>query len=215
MLITVTPAALNAIWTGLNAAQRSPASPWVAKCRRQAGGILKAAARDGWVGMIKAETVLIASEFGMPTGDLRTTLKLFGVTPQPVYRRPGARVTGLSGSDRIAVADFADVLMQVERLGFDTDPATLCEALRPSLQAKAFLTNAEVSVYWHDRERHRCEPVMIGTGPNLIIGRDVTTLHTVTGYRVDLYQGSDSQPTDLVATAPRWRPRRRRVGLAA
>ncbi|WP_342111264.1 hypothetical protein [Methylobacterium sp. SI9] len=165
--------------------------------------------------MIEAETVLIASGFGLPTGDLRTTLKLFGVDPQPVYRRPGTRVLGLAGSDRIAVADFADVLMQVERLGFDTASATLCEALRPSLQAKAFITNAEVSVFWHDRERHRCDPVLIGTGPNLVSGRQVTALRTATGYRVEFYQGSDGQPTDLVATAPRWRPRRRRVGLAA
>lgn len=124
-------------------------------------------------------------------------------------------MTGLAGGDRIAVADFADVLMQVERLGFDTNPEMLCEALRPSLQGKAYLTGAEVSVYWHDRERHRCEPVVLGTGPNLVCGRDVTTLQTVTGYRVDLYRGSDGRPTDLVATAPHWRPRRRRVGLAA
>lgn len=47
-------------------------------------GILKLAAQDGWVGMIEAETVLLASGFGMPTGDLRETLKLFGVAPQSV-----------------------------------------------------------------------------------------------------------------------------------
>lgn len=215
MLITMTPVALGAVWTSLTADQRSSANPRLGSCRTEAAKILKAGARDGWIGIIEAETVLMASGFGIPTGNLRETLKLFGVAPQSVFRRPGSRVTGLTGGDRVAVADFAEVLMRVERLGFDTASAMLCEALRPSLRAKTFLTNAEVSVYWHDRERHRCEPVMIGTGPNLVSGRDVTTLRTATGYRVDLYQGSDGQPTDLVATAPRWRPRRRRVGLAA
>lgn len=205
MLLTTTPAIVRSLWESLPRPGASPASRITVKCRADAVAICKKAAETGWTTLADAETVLVATGADAWTGRLRDVLTLFGAVPQWLYRRPGARVQGVVGSEHIAAADLAFFLLQVERAGFEVDPAPLCEAFVPGLKAKAYLTASELAVHWHDKERHRCEPVEIATGPNLTWGRSADTLRTSAGYKAELFHDEAGQPQAFKVTAPKWR----------
>lgn len=205
MLITTAPDVVDCLWRNLPRPGRPPVDRWAAKNRADARLICRDAARTGWCGVLEAETVLVATGADVPTIKMRDVLALFGAEPRWLYRRPGVRVQGVCGTELIAAADLAVYLLQIERAGFDVDPEPLCEALVPELKAKPYLSAAELAVYWHAQERHRCEPMELAVGPNLTWGKPAETLRTVAGYKAELFRDAAGSAQAFKVTAPRWR----------
>lgn len=94
---------------------------------------------------------------------------------------------------------------------FEINPTPLCASLRHALTSRRYLTEGELSVFWHTRERHRCEPLIISTA-STVRGSLGASCVTPSGYRAELYVGSESEPESIVVTAP---SRRRAAQIAA
>jgi hypothetical protein len=102
------------------------------------------------------------------------------------------------GTQSMRAPDIANLLIQIERLGFSVEPALLVDAIRPGLLKQRYLTNGELSVVWYGKQKHRFHSVNLwepGARP-----RDSVTVFTASGYRATALLEDD------VATALRIDP---------
>ncbi len=85
------------------------------------------------------------------------TLNLNFVT---IFEGPIKKVEDLLASRSLSIADFTQLLIGLERLGFSTMPQKFVDVLKPLLIGKKFLTNSEVSVLRYGLQ-HRKQDAMI------------------------------------------------------
>jgi hypothetical protein len=178
----------------------------------EAAEIYRQAVASGWASYIRVESLLLATDprpLGFGALTVRELLAAFEIPLQWTYHRPPRGNAGVIGIEQVMAVDLAHLLVLLEATGFAIDPAPLCEALRPQLRASKYLTAAGMSVWWHQKERHRCDPKTIATGVRKTWGRWSEEVTTSTGYRASLFRGDDGEPTALQVTAPKWRPGRR------
>lgn len=159
-------------------------------------------AASGWLSHPGLETALLAAEPRLYEIRARRLIEAFGIAGQWTYPRPDGRSTAVLGVEQIAAADVAHLLIQLERLGFAIDPAPFCAALLPALKARAYLTTAELAVFWHEREKHRTQPLVVAAGRDLAWSKPAETLRTAAGYRVEMFCGADERPVALRSVAP-------------
>jgi hypothetical protein len=72
-----------------------------------------------------------------------------------VFEGPCKKVDEVWGEPAMRASDIAQLLMEIERLGFSVSPERLTNALKSALSNQSFLTNSEVSVGWYEKQRHR------------------------------------------------------------
>jgi hypothetical protein len=127
---------------------------------------------------------------------------------RPIYRRPPYRVKECFGLQSLATIDVAVLLIQMERLGFEIDPITLAEPIAERLKKNSHLNDAELTVFWYQRERNKNAPVTLVVDPKTI-GDKAAEIRTRTNYRVELWKGPDGRPTMLQSFAPKYRASRK------
>lgn len=215
MLLTTNTGTIAALWDALNLQAKLASHRDTLRAKAELAEVIKEASKTGWVGVIEAEVLVYAAGIGLTATLDRNTLALLGAAAQSVFERPGRVPRDLWACDRISAVDLANAMMRLEEAGLLIDPAPLCEALLPALAGRKFLTAAELSVYWHARERHRRAPLILATGPNLTFGRPDAKHRTATGYRAELFRDDEGAAIALKVTAPRWRQRHPSLSLAA
>jgi hypothetical protein len=90
-----------------------------------------------------------------------------------------------------------------ERLDYETEATVLVDVLRPALLNRTRLTDAELTVYWYPRERHRCVPIILETVANIGDDRsDCRTLETQRGHRITLGTGGHPKHTSMAQGNP-------------
>lgn len=208
MLVTMPRETVEAFWRALE-------KPDMGLRPDKAAEIGRAAAGTGWIAHLEIEAAILTLDARL--GEIRVSrlLDAFGIRGQWVCSRPRPRGTFVLGVERIAAADAAHLLILLERLGFDVDPTPFCAPLLPALKARAYLTAAELAVFWHDRERHRAEPLEISAEIHPAWGKPDRTLRTAAGYRVEMLRGDDDRPSALRVTAPGRRRKRADLSEAA
>jgi len=200
-----TPRYLNELVTGLM--QEAPSRPISSRLFEQ----IKSTAATGWFFRASVEDFLLAMDprlgfMGPVNFDALTGL--FELNWRNVAYRPKANSSGVMFFDSLSAADFAELLMHLEELGFRVDPGPLVEYLLPGLKSKNLLSSAELSVFWFARVRHRGEPnsICVDTTP-LPVRSAMKEWKTSTGYRLVAMFGDDGKPVQLTAHAPRYRQR--------
>lgn len=200
MLLIVDHATVDAVWTAVCI---SDPPTWMRRCQSAVDEIVRETAKMGYVNLLEAETVIRASGLDVPIHDTEALLGVFGVPQQFVYPRPRSRVKALWGTPMIAAVDMARLMIVLERMGLPIDPAPLCDALRPALKAKAFLTSPEIAIYWHPSERGRGESVEVAIGSEMTWCKPSEKRVTATGYRASLFRDGDGRPKAVEIEPPR------------
>jgi hypothetical protein len=92
----------------------------------------------------------------------------------------------------------------MERLGFEIDPSLLVTLVSRQLKMRSHLNDAELSIFWYQRERHKKCPVVLVADPSSI-GIKVDEIKTRANYRVELWAAADGRPAMLQSFAPKYR----------
>ncbi len=121
-----------------------------------------------------------------------------------MFDRPRADSSGVMGFDETAAADFAHVLIQIERLGVAIDPSPLVEALRPALLKRPVLTRAELHVVWYAKERHRMDSIVV-KATDLFPHGEPERVKLATGYRAEIYRDRSGVIETVEVRAPKYR----------
>lgn len=194
MLTTIARETVEALWRALE-------KPAIASRPHQAAEIGPAAAAAGWIAPVEVEGVLRAQEPRLAEVRMQSIFDAFQVRRHLVYPRPKGRSSAVSGVERIAAADAAHLLIQLERLGFAVDPAPFCAPLLPALVAMSYLTAAELAVFRYDRERHRMDTLTLSAGPDLPKHDPDAMLTTAAEYRVAMFYDAEGRIIALRSVA--------------
>lgn len=200
-----TPRYLNELVTALS--EQAPSRPISSQVVEQ----IKSTAANGWFLKASVEDFLLAMDWRlglMGPVNLDALTGLFELHWRRVAYRPKANSSGVMYFDALSAADFAELLIHLEEMGFRVDPGPLVEYLAPSLKAKKLLSSAELSVFWFARVRHRGEPRTISVDITpLPVRSSMREWKTSTGYRLTAMLDDDRKPVQLTAHAPRFRHR--------
>jgi hypothetical protein len=145
------------------------------------GARFASAAEAGWVGL--SQVGALVEELGL-FGCRDELLALAQIEPQVTFYRPYGRADSAQGSNGISIAQLADFLIFLERLGLDVVPAPLVERLLPAISRQKLLTQSELNVFWYRSRRHK-EPIELTAHTAAPVVRSpLTTFTTAAGYFV-------------------------------
>lgn len=147
---------LDDLWRRLNQPSNLGRRPMRNEARR-----VGEMAREGWVLRCDVEDLLADHDertWGLDAFDLA---RAFGLAPDLVWTVHSRRQTSFVGSDRLAAADVAALLIRVERLGFEVDPTAMADAVCPTLEGRRLLTDGELTVLNWAKERHKTADIRL------------------------------------------------------
>jgi len=135
--------------------------------------------------------------------DLAATL---GLPVRYVYKQPRKSDGEVIGYSALSAADFAYLLITLERLGFVMDPEPLVRAIRPALLQQAEVTEQERQVILHAEQRHRMATMYLHNKPSERFTQlNEQKLTTSAGYKVTLQTTDLGEPLSLTVKAPKYR----------
>ena len=189
---------VDAIWRALREGPRST--------RRNALPIfLDRCGGDDAVPVYVVDDLLHDLGFG-DIANVPDALRALDVETETLFSRPSGRAQMSIGGAYVRPVEVAALLIRLERLGVDVDPEALVGALRPALAAKSRLTRAEIDIWWHDKERHRSQPVTLVADEDGVVG--AAEVRTSAGYRAEAWLAADGRAVQLWVRAPRYQRRR-------
>ena len=171
-------------------------------------------ARTGWMYRTDIEDLFLALDprlFTYGTINIERWLTLSGLRWTSVSSRPRARSTGVVCLDALSAAEIAELLILLERCGFNTNPKPLADLLLPEISSKPILTSAELSVFWFTRNRHKNAPLSLGVDESWIGTRPIKFIKLSTGYKVEVWGKDVTTITRLIITPSKYRRRQEPV----
>jgi hypothetical protein len=139
--------------------------------------------------------------------DVYALAKLFELPWSNVAHKPKKNGVRVMYFDAMAAADFAQMLIHLETLGFRVDPEPLTSRLLPAIKKRDVISSAEVSVFWYSSVRHKGSPMSVIVDTEPLPPRNKVVEWKSAGYRLVLLTGDDGAPVHLTAHAPRYRHR--------
>ncbi|MGM4922756.1 hypothetical protein AB8A31_07600 [Tardiphaga sp. 804_B3_N1_9] len=139
--------------------------------------------------------------------DIKKLCAVFELPWRRIYYLPKARSSSVSGFHALAAADVAELLIQLERLGFALDPMPLVEALMPSIKSLRRITEAQLSILWFAKNRHKMAPQALEVEGRATFATKIERLRMSSGYKAELWWGDAGEPLLLSVDAPRFRRR--------
>ncbi|MEG3791259.1 hypothetical protein V1318_14105 [Lysobacter sp. CCNWLW3] len=164
---------------------------------------------EGWIYRADAEDLLLALDHRLSShgaGDAVALASLFELPFYSVGTVPKVRANSVAMFDALGAADLAQLLIQLERLGFSTDPSTLVDGLLPAIRGKSLITSAELDILWFNRRRWKGAPAVVVARDERYkprVGRK--TWVSATGYKTELWFDQDDNPIELVVRGPKYR----------
>lgn len=170
--------------------------------------VIRHAARDGWVSFADIEDIICETDprlYGVNTKGLAEALE---IPVRSFFPRPRSTEKNVFGYSGFEIADAAALLIAMRRFGFSIDPQPLVDLSRPALKKKINLNEAELTVFWFQKERDRFAGFTIGADDKP--PRDLRQIEfvTETGHRVELCVNQDENPW-LLSVLPPKRSRKR------
>lgn len=192
-------ATIGMLWDALN---RRPTKS------QNAVPLLRRIASEGWASRADIEDIFYLCDGRLERlADIKALCSAFGLPWRTVFFAPKARSNAVSGSERLAAADVAELLIELERLGFLLDPAPLVEALLPAIKRLTRITDSEISVLWFTKCRHKMAPLVVQVDERAAGIQKSGRLKTPNGYKAEISWNADDQPVSLSVTAPKFRRR--------
>ena len=135
--------------------------------------------------------------------------EIFNIPVRYMFDRPRARAMAL-GFSGMTVADFAMLLVELERTGYRIDPTVLTTPLRAQVTRTPRLTEAELQVLWFDKERHKL-PSKTFRCREAGAGKPTHEIELDTGYVVDVDRDQEGAPCSLHVAHPRRKKRTQKL----
>jgi hypothetical protein len=159
---------------------------------------------QGWLPLVDISDLIwsLDGRLNLIVSEIASALQ---IQTRALYPRPRAGQKTVYGQPAMSAADAANLLIDLERLGFDCDPTVLTEKLRPTLKRVQQLNDAELQIYWFPKNRHKSVPLILVEDPKNI-GSFAKKLQTEGGYKVEIWRNSSGKATMFQAFAPRHRP---------
>jgi hypothetical protein len=145
---------------------------------------------------------------------LRPFLSALGIITVWVGHRPRHGRSFCGRSEGLLAVDVAAALMQLERLGFETEADLLVDALRPALLRRRYIISNELRVLWYPDERGKKEPLCLAVSKEARLAEfdgspKPEKFETRRGYRLQAW--SDDKGVILLRAT---KPARRRLRSA-
>lgn len=133
---------------------------------------------------------------------------MFDLTWRNVTYRPSRLAIDTVLHEAMSASDVAQLLINLEAIGFKVDPAPMVDALVNGIRKRPMIDNSELSVLWFERNRHRGPPMTIGTAKGRIPAKFESIGVTNTGYRVGIWRDIKDELAHLEVRSPRYRRRK-------
>ncbi|KIN90200.1 hypothetical protein PO78_1779 [Thauera sp. SWB20] len=172
--------------------------------------ILRSIAAQGWAMKHEIEDLLMAMDRRLDcygAGDPDCLLAMFGLRWDDVAFRPRRLARDAMLHEALPAANVAFLLIHLEELGFQVDPAPLISELRPSLEKRPLLSSAELSVFWYSQTRGRNPPCRVKPHGTQYGMRPLQSWKTPEGYRVELHGDESGHVALLEVHSPRFQRR--------
>lgn len=201
MWYTVNSDLIEEVWRALNASNIPPRLTTIAQ-------LSKRMVEQGWADICDIQDVLWAMDGRFADRHAGELARAFGVPLRPIYQRPTNRVRTCFGMQSMATTDVANFLIMIERLGFEIDPSALVTTLAERLKKVSHFNDAELSIHWYQKNRHKQSPLTLVVNEKSI-GEKHRELRTRSNYRVEIWRNSVGTATMLQSFAPSFRARRK------
>ena len=174
----------------------------------QAGArILSRAAQEGFLADWLLEDYLHATEPRLVNpfsgADVPTLAIAAGLHSRRVTPRPRARSNGVVFTEGWTAEDAAALLILLESLGFQVDPAPLVGVLFERLPKRGLITESQLDILWYTRMREK-QLVRLSAVPKTS-HRDVREFVTSSGYKVEVWTNVAGDPVQVEVRGPKYR----------
>jgi hypothetical protein len=119
--------------------------------------------QTGWIAPFTIDDAFVIMDYRLNRLPIDRFIALFNLSMETAFWRPKNINRSTSGGNELRSADFAALLIYLERLGFAVDPAPVVTALLPEIKTRMKLTYNELQILWHPRQRHKCCEMVIET----------------------------------------------------
>lgn len=178
--------------------------------RAGARRILNQIADRGWAHLGTIEDALMAMDHRLKAygaGDVKLLAKMLSLPWRVVADRPRRSSAEVALFSAMSATDVAQLLIQIEAMGFTVDPEPLVSRLKFAIETSPVLTDSELSILWHNKTRHRTAPLSIR--PTSLSGAypDTGRLKLGNNYRAQWWLDEAGNVALLTINAPKHRRR--------
>lgn len=133
---------------------------------------------------------------------------LFDIPQQTAYTRPRNRKGSAYGHHSLTAAGVADLLIQLQRLGFRVEPHELVNLEMPRIEHEIQVSSAELTVYTYPVSEHKMPPIVLPTENYWRVTTRRRYFKTDTGYKLNVSLDDMGEPVHLDIKAPQYREAR-------
>lgn len=195
---------LTAIWQALNSPGR--------RAKTDSGELVTKIHREKWASSSDVMDLLYLMDDRLD--ELRNEIDidrwcaLFAIPQETVFTRPRNRKGSAYGHQSMTAAGVADLLIQLQRIGFRMRPHELANLEMPRIEKEMKVSSAELTVYCYPISEHKMPPITLPTENYWRATKRRRSLRTDTGYRVNVSLDENNAPIHLEIRAPKYRETR-------
>ena len=165
---------------------------------------------NGFADYSEIEDIIYGSDGSLFLSRNRISVKrwceIFLIPERYYYRRPQANESNALRRAGISAVDLADMLINIERVGYSIDPLPLITKLLPKLADRAYVTDTELDILWYKVQRHKM-PSIFFRAESDEKGEEQRKqkFKTATGYKVEVTLNKSAKPFHLNIRSPKYR----------
>ena len=199
---------LQFLWSALRETASAPN-------QHQAERLSKRIIKKGWAFKSDVEDLLYSldSRLDYSRLDVKIFSQMLEIHWEPVSFRPNAKSKYISELDAIRAEDAALLLIILERVGFQVEPAILVDSLLPRFKSrtKQILNNAELEIMWFRKMRHKCGTIILKTDNKTDTDKEIDIFKTLGKYKISVRGAEVDKPEQIEILSPKFREQRNPV----
>lgn len=206
MKIITNAETIEHLWETLQSEPRRPRYAWAEK-------EFRAALQKGWVFWSDIEDMLIAMDSRLDSHRFRIMhfCESLGICFEEVHFRPRTISTGVMTFDALRPEYFVQLLIHLERIGFQVDTQRYVEIMLPAIlpRSRKIFSAAELEIFWYQRTRLKQEDVILYAEKDKLYQKYGEPLKLKSGFKLSQGQEQEPKPYSLRIRAPKYRERPR------
>lgn len=172
---------------------------------------INAIANDGWATNLLMQDVLEAMDrrlTHLTDSWLGEVLKSSGLQTRGISLRPKYWNDRPMAYEGLSSADFANLMIYMERLGFNINPLPLIKLILPTISDRSYVSEEECRLLFYEKRRHRYQPLILSARDVEIFGLKKSVEKLNNGYRLEYTENSNNEVLWLEVKSPKYRARK-------
>lgn len=166
---------------------------------------------QGWVTICDVEDIfyLLDRRLDNRLLSVESLCELFGIIIETIYFKPTPKSNEVMGFSAIRHESLIQLLITLERFGFETDASFLVDKILPSLKVKSkkVLSTSELDIFWFNKLQHKSCPVSLSLSNWYEYQYIEKKIVTYEGYKIQAKIDSSDKVIHIEVKAPRFRRR--------